>query len=90
MLFASNCFLTGAAYRGILTLQCAWYLLACTRAAFPYTFVVMNWAAVVGLYHFLRGQHDVWSGYESAVALPKVTQLHEPADRRDAALSRVA
>ena len=25
----------------------------------PYTFVLMNWAAVAGLYHFLRGR-DVW------------------------------
>ena len=32
MLFASNLFLEGTAYRGILTLQCAWYLLACTGA----------------------------------------------------------
>ena len=30
---------------------------------FPYTFILMNWAAVVGLYHFLRKQHDVWGGY---------------------------
>jgi len=33
--------------------------------SFPYTFVLMNWAAVMGLYHFLRGQHCVWSGYRS-------------------------
>ncbi len=32
MLFASNLFLKGTAYRGILTLQCAWYLLAFTGA----------------------------------------------------------
>ncbi len=32
MLFASNLFLEGTAYRGILTLQCAWYLMACTGA----------------------------------------------------------
>lgn len=25
-----------------------------------YTFVLMNWAAVVGLYHFVRGHKDVW------------------------------
>lgn len=25
----------------------------------PYTFVLMNWAAVVGLYHFLRGGDDL-------------------------------
>jgi cellulose synthase/poly-beta-1,6-N-acetylglucosamine synthase-like glycosyltransferase len=32
MLFASNLFLEGTAYRAILALQCAWYLLACTGA----------------------------------------------------------
>jgi poly-beta-1,6-N-acetyl-D-glucosamine synthase len=32
MLFASNFFLKGTAYRGILTFQCAWYFLACTGA----------------------------------------------------------
>jgi hypothetical protein len=26
----------------------------------PYTFVVMNWAAVAGLYYFLTGKKDVW------------------------------
>jgi len=26
----------------------------------PYTFVVMNWAAVVGLIQFVRGTRDVW------------------------------
>jgi hypothetical protein len=43
---------------------------------FPYTFVLMNWAAVVGLHHFLRGQHDAWSGYGGVVSLPKENQLH--------------
>ena len=42
--------------------------------SFPYTFVLMNWAAVVGLYHFLRGQHDVWSGCEDVDSLPKENQ----------------
>ena len=27
----------------------------------PYTFVVMNWAAVAGLYYFLRGSQDMWN-----------------------------
>ena len=26
----------------------------------PYTFVVMNWAAVAGLYYFVTGKKDVW------------------------------
>jgi hypothetical protein len=43
----------------------------------------MNWAAVVGLYHFLRGQHDVWGGYEAVISLPEEKQLHEPADRQN-------
>jgi len=107
-LFASNLFLEGAAYRTTLTLQCAWYLLACTgggaykigtfRAGgkmkslvlFPYTFVFVNWAAVVGLYHFLQGRHDAWSGYESVTFLRKENQLHKLADRRDTELSGAA
>lgn len=35
---------------------------------FPYTFALLNWAAVMGLHHFLRRQPDVWSG--SAVPAP--------------------
>lgn len=27
----------------------------------PYTFVLLNWAAVAGLFHFLRGHKDVWT-----------------------------
>ena len=94
MIFASNLFLQGTAYRRILTFQCAWYLLACTGGAcrkttfraggrmkslvlFPYTLVLMNWAAVVGLYHFLRGQRDAWGGYAGAGSLPKENELHE-------------
>jgi len=26
----------------------------------PYTFVVMNWAAVAGLYYYGTGRKDVW------------------------------
>jgi hypothetical protein len=26
----------------------------------PYTFVLMNWAALAGLYYFLTGKKDVW------------------------------
>ena len=34
----------------------------------PYTFVLMNWAAVAGLYHFARvtGKKDVWSKSKSS------------------------
>lgn len=27
----------------------------------PYTFVLMNWAAVAGLYYFTRGSRDIWN-----------------------------
>jgi hypothetical protein len=47
---------------------------------FPYTFVLMNWAAVVGLYHFLRGQHDAWSGYDVVASLPIENQLRQLAE----------
>jgi hypothetical protein len=26
-----------------------------------FTFVLMNWAAVAGLYYFTRGSRDLWS-----------------------------
>jgi hypothetical protein len=26
----------------------------------PYAFVLMNWAAMVGLYYFVTGKKDVW------------------------------
>jgi hypothetical protein len=50
---------------------------------FPYTFVLMNWAAVVGLYHFLRGQQDVWSGYDVVASPSKENQLTNCQSRRD-------
>jgi len=28
--------------------------------SFPYTFVLMNWAAVAGLFYFVSGKKDVW------------------------------
>ncbi len=48
---------------------------------FPYTFVLLNWAAVVGLFQFVRGQEDVWSGYASPDPLPKMNPLPEPAQK---------
>ncbi len=27
---------------------------------FPYAFLLMNWAAVTGLYYFLRGYSGIW------------------------------
>ena len=32
----------------------------------PYTFVIMNWAAVAGLYYFITGKKDVWSKSKSS------------------------
>jgi hypothetical protein len=34
--------------------------LARKAALVPYTFVLMNWAAVEGLYNFILGRVDVW------------------------------
>lgn len=27
----------------------------------PYTFVLLNWAAVAGLYYFARGSRNIWN-----------------------------
>jgi hypothetical protein len=32
----------------------------------PFTFVLMNWAAVAGLYCFITGKKDVWSKGKSS------------------------
>lgn len=32
----------------------------------PYTFVLMNWAVVAGLYYFVTGKKDVWLKSKSA------------------------
>jgi hypothetical protein len=43
---------------------------------FPYTFVLMNWAAVAGLYHAIRGTPDIWcrpvNRDDSATSQPSV------------------
>jgi biofilm PGA synthesis N-glycosyltransferase PgaC len=107
-LFASNLFLKGTAYGGILALQCAWYFLVCTGGLayrtttfrssgqikslvlFPYTFILMNWAAVVGLVHFIGGKHDAWSGYEVLVTLPNENRLNALADSEEPGFSDAA
>jgi hypothetical protein len=38
---------------------------------FPYTFTLMNWAAIVGLYRFARGRRDIWSGCEVTAVMPR-------------------
>jgi hypothetical protein len=47
----------------------------------------MNWAAVVGLFHFVLRQRNVWSGYPKVVSLPKATALQGLADQRDSKVS---
>jgi len=32
--------------------------------AIPFTFVLLNAAAVVGLFHFVRGSSDIWFRYQ--------------------------
>ena len=32
---------------------------------FPYTFVLMNWAAVAGLFYFMRGSAGIWDSDKS-------------------------
>jgi hypothetical protein len=32
--------------------------------AIPFTFVLLNAAAVVGLYHFIKGSSDIWFRYQ--------------------------
>ena len=41
---------------------------------FPYTFVLMNWAPVAGLYEYLRGHADgVWKPVPVKHALEKMS-----------------
>jgi hypothetical protein len=30
----------------------------------PYTFVMLNWAAVIAFVCFVRGRMDIWNAYE--------------------------
>jgi biofilm PGA synthesis N-glycosyltransferase PgaC len=64
----------GLAYR-TATLRSAGQIKS--MALFPYTFVLMNWAAVVGLLHFIGGRHDAWSGYEVLVSRPNEDRLND-------------
>ena len=34
-------------------------------ALLPYMFVLLNWAAVAGLYHFMRGIDGIWDAETS-------------------------
>jgi hypothetical protein len=40
---------------------------------FPYTFVLMNWAPVVGLYYFMRGNaQGIWNPVTMKRTLEKI------------------
>jgi cellulose synthase/poly-beta-1,6-N-acetylglucosamine synthase-like glycosyltransferase len=67
-LFASNFFLRHGIWWWALAAQIAFYALALAGsrgrggvARTAYTFVLLNWAAVAGLYHFLRGHEGFWN-----------------------------
>ena len=50
----------------------------------------MNWAAVLGLYHFIRGQDGVWSGCEAVAVVPEVKPAYEVVNRHDRDFSDAA
>lgn len=60
-LFVSNLFLRHGLYLVALVAQVLWYGLAAAGWLAAYTFVLMNWAAVAGLYYFVRGSRDIWN-----------------------------
>jgi len=72
-LFISNLFLVHGIYLAALVGQILWYGLAAAgkrmkihgAALLPYTFVLMNWAVVVGLYRYMRGTKGIWNAPES-------------------------
>jgi hypothetical protein len=38
----------------------SWMRIVRKAAMVPYTFVLLNWAAVSGLFHYLRGHSGTW------------------------------
>lgn len=67
-LFVSNLFLLRGIYRAALAAQVLFYCLAAVgrllpfrAASLPYTFVLMNWAVLTGLFQFARGTSGVWN-----------------------------
>ncbi len=81
--FISNLCLPYGLYRVLSVCQILWYGIACAGGLIPtdgsetlkkilripHTFVLMNWAAVAGLYYFLCGTRDIWNPV--AVATPR-------------------
>jgi cellulose synthase/poly-beta-1,6-N-acetylglucosamine synthase-like glycosyltransferase len=75
VLFVSNLCLPDGLYHIFLVCQVLWYSIACAGGLFsiddnarvtkllriPYAFVLMNWAAVAGLYYFANGSRDIWN-----------------------------
>jgi biofilm PGA synthesis N-glycosyltransferase PgaC len=74
-LFISNLCLPYGWYRVLSVCQILWYCIASAGGLIstdgsatlrklirvPYTFVLMNWAAVAGLYYFACGARDIWN-----------------------------
>lgn len=50
----------------------------------PYTFVLMNWAAVAGLYHFARRSKDVWLNRSSSA--PRAERANRRISERNRSL----
>lgn len=67
-LFVSNLFLLHGIYLAALTGQILFYCMAAAGRLFsfratilPYMFVLMNWAALAGLFQFARGTTGIWN-----------------------------
>jgi hypothetical protein len=53
----------------------------------PYTFVLMNWAVVAGLYYFVTGNKDVWSKTKSSHTHRRHDENRNSSDIRGVRLS---
>ena len=67
-LLISNLFLLRDFYLATFACQVLFYCLAASgrlislrATVLPYTFVVMNWAALTGLFEFVRGSTGIWN-----------------------------
>jgi biofilm PGA synthesis N-glycosyltransferase PgaC len=81
-LFISNLCMPYGLYRILFVGQILWYCIACAGGLVstggsatlrkllrvPYTFVLMNWAAVAGLYYFACGTRDIWNPVAAGTA----------------------
>jgi len=63
LIFISNALLiTQVVYKIIFVLQLLFSIIAFTRmSAMPYYFILINWAACIGFFRFIKGkQHIIW------------------------------